>query len=129
MNINAVEHPVFGKMPVLRTHLPKDQKELERVANDDNHVVIRPSHVVWKEGQIAGCISMGALPLILPWLHTKLISPRDSVNMLNLVEGILRGTGHTEWCMPCVAHSPYFKYMEAFGYINCGLTTLFVKKD
>lgn len=123
------EHSVFGKLPIVKPFKDVDWQDLQKLAKDDGHAALAPTNVVWKDNQIVGCVSIAAIPLIIPWMHTKLTTPRDSVNVMTVVEGLLRNGGATRWAMPCVASSPYFKFMESFGYSNCGLTTLFIKVE
>lgn len=126
--MNTPEHTVFAKLPLLKPFRHEDAALLNESAKADGHVALAPTHVIWKEGQIVGCVSVASIPLIIPWMHTKLVGPRDSVNVLNATENLLYAAGHQVWAMPCMANSPYFKFMESFGYLNTGLTTLFFKK-
>lgn len=104
-------------LPWLRPVQDWDLAPLKAAAGDDGHVVIAPTHVIWKEGELAGYVSLGRMPLLLSWLHTHKIKARDTQYVLNLCENLASAAAPGGvLCVPCVEQSPLRPYMEKFGY-------------
>lgn len=104
-----------------------ERARLDLIAKDDGHIVIAPSHVVTKEGEIVGYASLGTLPMLHVWLHSKRVQARDSAAMFQLGENILHARGAVAVCLPCCEESPYYEHMDKFGYRRLGRTVLHVK--
>jgi len=122
------EHAVMEKFVRVRRIREEDMPELVKLAAADNHVVLKPTHVVAKDGEIVGYYSIGAVPVVLTWLDTKKMTAAGSVNSLCFVEDMLQSVGADCVCIPCWESSPFFPYMEKFGYQKTITTTLFVKE-
>lgn len=121
-------HSVLASKPLIRFITQEDIEELVAKANDDNHKVVAPTHVVVKDGEIAGYLSHGAIPTVHVWLSTKKIDSRDTVHILPMMEQIAMEKGSQYMCMPCADSSPYISYMAKFGYANLGHMNFFVRK-
>jgi len=128
--INNPRHSVFDATPTVREFCISDNAKLEAVAKADNHKVILPTHVVIKNGEIVGYISHGAVPTVHMWMDSKKMKARDSVVVLNAAELIARERKHKLMCVPCSEVSPYKDVMGAdgFGYVNIGLSNIFVRQ-
>ena len=121
------EHPVLNKVLRIRRIRPEEVQPLIDEAAKDNHGVFRPTHVATKNGEVVGYLSIGSVPLVYTWMHTQKVTPRDSVNALVFVEDVLKHVGADCVCMPCWENSPYYPYMEEFGYLKLITTTMFAK--
>jgi len=106
----------------------EDMETLTKRAAEDNHVVLKPTHVMEQDGEIVGYLSVGAVPLVLAWTDSKKVKAPASVNALCFVEDVLQAVGADCVCVPCWESSPFFTYMPKFGYQQTITTTLFVKK-
>lgn len=93
---------------------------LEHAAAEDDHIVIDPTHVIHKGGEIVGYIS--ARPTVHWWMHTKKCGPRDSLAVMHALETLLRERGHEEYVILCATNSPYHPLMTRLGYQHLGAT-------
>jgi hypothetical protein len=104
-----------------------DLEALTQVANADGHPVIRPTHVAIKNGEFVGCASVGAVPLILFYMHTKNASARDTFRMIKYCEDTVVGRGATIGCIPCAVNSPIYPFTKKLGFRSIGMMDLFFK--
>jgi hypothetical protein len=102
--------------------------ELVKLAEVDNHLVIAPTHILEKNGQLVGYISLGGVPTALVWTDTKLVKARDSACLLNFMENTVAASGSQFMALPCTTQSPYRPFIERLGYLNCGQHDLLIKK-
>lgn len=110
---------------------PKDAAEvsaLAHLANADKHQIIHPSHLILKDGETAGYLSIFSAPIVLAWFSTKKCEARDSVRAIEAAEVFMRGMGRTHYLTTCDPVSPFFPVMERLGFKNMGATT-FMHKD
>lgn len=114
----------------MRPIQPHDLEVLHERAREDRHEVIAPTHVFTKEGEIVGCVSIGAVPLMLPWFHTRLCHARDSVYYINQMENLAANlfTGSGLICVPVVKESPFQQHIGRLGYLEAGSATVTFKK-
>lgn len=92
-----------------------DRDKLNEAASVDGHSVYYPSTVYEKEGKIVGYYSV-AVPMVLSWQDTKLVTAVDSMKILGHIEGSLRGMPYV--AIPCDPESPYMKFLPKQGYEN-----------
>lgn len=121
------EHDVLKKVVRIRRVTEADMEGLKQAAAEDAHTVLKPTHVLEKDGKFVGYLSIGAVPVVFTWMDSKNIQARESVNTLAYVEDMLKAVGADCVCIPCWEHSPFYKYMESFGYQKTIQTTMFVK--
>lgn len=116
----------------LRPARGRDLEALHQLAREDNHEVIAPTHVFVKDGELIGCASVAAVPLMLPWFHTTKCKAADSVYMINQMENLLANimapNGNDLICVPVVKNSPFEPYIERLEYVNAGTVNLTFKK-
>lgn len=108
-----------------------ERAELERLAHEDNHATIEPTHVFVKGSELVGYASIGAIPLVLPWFSTRKCKTRDSLYFINQMENFLAnamGPGGGLICVPFVQGSPFAPHIEDLGYVNCGPANITFKK-
>jgi hypothetical protein len=97
-------------------------------AKTDDHVVLFPTHAVWKGGEIVGYGSINATPIVNVWLHSEKIGPRDSVQLLGVAEALATTQGLKQIIMPCAENSPFYPMMDKLGFHRLGFTSLNVKQ-
>lgn len=115
----------------LRVRPIGSQSEFDQLvvsAKADDHVVLFPTHAVWKNGEIVGYGSINATPMVNVWLDSKRIGPRDSVQLLGVAEALAATQGLKQIIMPCAENSPFFPMMEKLGFKRLGFTSLNVKQ-
>lgn len=110
-----------GWLPWLRPCRASDLPELVRLAELDGHAVVGPSHVVVKNGRLAGYASLARVPLLLTWLDGRAIVARDTQYLLNMCENAAGNLApDVTLCVPCAHNSPLRPYMPRFGYADSG---------
>jgi hypothetical protein len=100
---------------------------LWKAAQADNHTVLFPTHVVEKDGTVAGYASICNTPILHVWLDSRRISPRDSLMLWKRGEQIVKTKGYGSVILPCANTSPFYPLMERQGYSPIIDTTLFGK--
>lgn len=109
---------------------PITQPEIEVVSKlglEDNHGIIAPTHVVSKGDVLLGCFSVGSIPLVLPWLDTRMCRKFESARAIQQVEDSLRFVGQKFIAIPCGKESPFYRLAERAGYVKVYDNTLFMK--
>ena len=96
-------------------------------AKADGHGTLGITHVVERDKQPIGHISICGVPLVLVWLHTKQSKIRDTLRVLDFFENRIRDGGGTSVLVPCSRSSPYYNTMEGLGYIKGDDLTFFTK--
>ena len=105
-----------------------DTEPLLQAAYEDNHRVMAPTHVVWKDGEIIGYGSCNGAPLLLWWMSREKGTARDTVTLTPQVDKVFK-ENHCSWYLTAVANkSPYFPFMRKLGYKGLGPTNIFLKK-
>lgn len=119
---------------------PAELEQLLVVAREDEHEPILPTHIFRKDGEIVGYASVCALvPLTFggqpkavqfhTWFHTQKLGPRDSFNLINSLENLMRCGSPAEFALvPVSAESPFNKVMPSMGYSAVMETRLWAKK-
>ena len=105
-----------------------DLEPLIKLATDDGHGVVRPTHVAVQDGEFIGYASIGAVPMVLFYMHTKNARPIQTFKMERFCEDELRRNGVPVGCAPCSPSSPIHPYMTKLGFTSFGNMDLFLKK-
>lgn len=109
----------------------KNEEDLERVraaASSDGHVAVAPTHLVERDGLIVGYCSIGAIPVVNAWLHSKIVHPRESMYLLNTAETVAHAMGARRILLPCSPQSPFHPHMARLGYRVLGDATICLKE-
>lgn len=106
----------------------QDMRDVMLAQQTIGHSCILPTHMVMREGEVVGAFSLGAVPLVTAWQDPKRVGARDSAMLISMVDSLLSGTGRPIWAIPCQKDSPYYAFMERFGFVKAGDATLFIKK-
>lgn len=101
--------------------------ELIRLAGRDDHSVVAPTHLVMRDGQIVGYLSLGGMTHAHCWFDTKVQSPRHTIDMMRHGETILREKGILGYVVSCPEHSPFTPHMERLGFKKLFPTVLWRK--
>ena len=112
--------------PQIRKMVEADLDPLVKLANFDGHIVIAPTHIVEKDHQIIGYVSLGVLPTVLVWMDQHRAMVRDSMAVANFFETRVADAGASHVVLPCTENSPYRPYLESVGYVSLGATA-FIK--
>lgn len=113
---------------IRRINPAKDLRDLRERAAADDHVVLTPTHVVEKDGEIVGYLSIGAVPIVNVWMDSEKLGPRDSVAVLGQLDAVMDYAGQPLYYMPCDKASPFSPVMEKLGFARLMETQMFVRK-
>jgi hypothetical protein len=112
----------------IRRIRPEEVPELHALAANDRHVVLAPTHVVVKDGEIVGYLSIGAVPVVHVWMDSGAVQARDSLAVLSQLDAVMDHAGAPVYLMPCAKDSPYLPHMERMDFRELWDTTLFIKE-
>jgi len=93
-----------------------DFQALLKHAHADNHLVISPTHIVDKRGEIVGYISFNSVPMVQGWFDTQRMKARDSARAIHGLEGMARENGFKWLTVLIPTDSPFTPLMSRFGY-------------
>jgi hypothetical protein len=113
-------------MITLQRILPPQVENIAELAKVEDHGVLEPTHIVYNDTAVAGCLSVGSIPMMLAWIG-KANSAFDSKKIVDTVENSLRFSGCRYLAIPCGPLSPFFPLMEKAGYTKVYENTLFIK--
>lgn len=105
-------------MTRIRLCKPDDLDILVKMAKADDHVVLYPTHVVERDNQMLGYISIANVPTVLLWLDTTRAVIRDSHAVMNFYENSISDRGGQAVIVPCNDKSPFRPFIEQVGYHN-----------
>ena len=112
----------------LRPARAEELPALRAAALADNHEIIAPTHVFEKRGEIVGYASLGSVPLVLPWFHTKKCKAADTLYLINQLENLSANSGQKLVCVPFAEGSPLEPFIERLGYVRGGKFNLTFKE-
>lgn len=95
-------------------------KALQDCARQDNHIVVCPTHLVVKGEQIVGYGSVGKVPMLNCWVHSKHVNKFESIRLLREAETMLADRGAEFVILPVAKESPFRKFVKKLGYIVLG---------
>ncbi len=98
------------------------------VAKTDGHGTLAITHILERDKQPIGHLSICGIPLVLMWVHTKHGKIRDSLRLVDFYENTVRASGATAVLVPCSKDSPYYRFMEDVGYVKGDEMTMFFKQ-
>ena len=102
--------------------------DLAKMAKADRHTVVIPSHLVIKKGEIVGYGSIGAVPMLNVWVHSRKVNKFESVRLLHEAEQMLAKGGAQFVILPCANDSPFRKYVGKLGYTELGNASYNLKR-
>ncbi len=114
-------------MTRIRRIVVEDLPILEKLAVADSHAVVLPTHVVERNNQMIGYLSVGVIPTVIIWLDSDRANIRDSVAVETFYENAIADRGGTHVIVPCSDKSPYREYVEKVGYVNMRVG-MFIKR-
>lgn len=105
-----------------------DYEPLLELAREDNHAVIRPTHVMLKDGELIGYASVGGVPLVIFYMNTKKAKATNTFRFERHCEELVRHAGSPLVCAPCSPSSPIYPFMPKLGFVSGGNMDVFIKK-
>lgn len=101
--------------------------ELQKNAAADNHGVLQSTHVIKKNGEIVGFLSIGAIPTVHMWMDSKKTGVKDSIVMEKFFMNECKKNGAKFVVVPVPSHSPYAPLMEKAGYHKLSYDQMWLK--
>lgn len=123
----AVLVPLAPRDQAEADKLPVVLDELRRLAAEDSHMVLQPTHVMVKGEQIIGYLSLNGLPTIHAWFDSHHKHALDSIKMIEHGETILRHQGLRTVAVACAEQSPFTPHLARLGFHKLGTTVLWQK--
>lgn len=93
-----------------------DIEPLRIAAKEDNHVVLWPTHVARRGGELVGYFGINSMPQVHVWMNSKSVSAMESVRCLDALQNVLRCQNWGELVLPCNTDSPYHPFMRKLGF-------------
>ncbi len=121
--ISSIMDRLKSYMTQIRKATDSDLPILSKLAAADDHAVVFPTHVVERDHQMIGYLSVANVPTVLVWLDTHRANIRDSMACMNLYENMVAGVGAPAVIIPCSEKSPFRSLVEQVGYLDlkCGM--------
>tara|TARA_R110002051_G_scaffold270977_1_gene331407 strand:- start:590 stop:952 length:363 start_codon:yes stop_codon:yes gene_type:complete len=108
----------------------KEYEYVSKVAKKDGHSLPNATHVLYnKEGDVVGLWSLASIPLVLVWSDTKKIKKIDSMYHNETLHALMDEKGYKEFLIACDKDSPYYRYMDKFGYESLDWETCMFSKN
>lgn len=106
-----------------------DISNIIAAAGKDHHDVIAPTHVIEKNKEIVGYVSIAGLPMTICHFSTEGMQAEDSFAVINTMECILQNSGAKGVIAPIGKDSPFHKVLmnTKVGYRFLANVDLFVK--
>jgi len=109
-------HNPFQHRIRIRPYGSDDAPRLEIAAARDKHGVAAPSHVMEKDGEIVGYLSINMVPTVLLWMDSKVVRVHDTIDIVNFYENFISAMGWKGFFLPVPTDSPLKPYVESAGY-------------
>lgn len=106
---------------------PDELEELTKAAALEGHGVFFPTEVIKKQGRHIGWLSRVNPPNMWLWLSSTQASPRESLEVIHLVETVQRTLGCPGITVPCKESSPFYPILGRLGYNDLGTYHIFYK--
>jgi len=106
----------------------EDLEEVYAAAAKDEDGILNPTHMVLKNGQVVGAISLQVFCAGW-WMDKKKTKGRESLTVFQILDSLMMDSKIFKYLLPCRDDSPYFKFMEKAGFKKLlGNWSLFLKE-
>lgn len=102
-------------------------RELDELAQANNHQLWAPTHVIRKEGAVCGGVSIGGVPVVNVFFGPK-IKARDTFIVQDAIEKEVVANGWGEYLVSLGPESPMYKHATKWGLRELGQTFLHYRK-
>lgn len=105
-------------------------KRLMDEALTDNHRPIYPTHLVVKDGEVTGSLSVLGIPVVTFWSHSKKMNARGTFDVINIAKNLGRAASGGKPVMTfCPQTSPIFQFLPKLGFRDVGTTNHFLEEE
>lgn len=117
---------LFPEIVPIRTK--EEISTLQKVALEDNHIIIYPTHTVFRGSEVIGGFSLFTMPVLMFWMHSGKAKLRDSLQVNCAINTLAREKGLTSFALLYNESSPYAPHLEkTFKYEKLCQTNLAMK--
>lgn len=106
----------------------EELKALIELAKKDDHVVLGATHILTKNDEIVGYMSIGGITHVHNWFDTENVTASDSIIAISQAEAIMASQGVKNYIVACDEQSPFFSKMDRLGFKALFNTNLFTKE-
>lgn len=110
---------------IRRVEFKDDVRAIQSAMEGQDQLLVTPTHILHKGGDVVGYWSIGAVPLVLAWHHNDLTAS-DSYHLVNTLQTVCNDRGHSNHLLGLSKHSPYVEYISRVGYQAFGRTNLYL---
>ena len=101
-----------------------------KMAEKNGHSVPYATHILHnKEGDVVGLWSLASVPMVFVWHHTEKMNRTDSIYCNETIAALMDEKGINNFFIACDKSSPYYKYMDKFGYESLDWETCIFSKN
>lgn len=113
-------------LPITRKiQSPAEIDALEKAMDGQDSLIVAPTHLVRKDGQIVGHWAINSIPVVQAWHDDNLIN-RDSYYLINTLQTTLNDRGINRHMVALSKESPYNSLMHRVGYTLAGNANLYI---
>lgn len=105
-----------------------DLEPLALATAHDNHVLIRPTHVLIDNGEFRGYASVGVVPTVIFWVDSKNGNGRCVSKLWRTVNEELLVNGATMALFPCQVDSPLRGLLKNRSHASFNNVEMFIRK-
>ena len=85
--------------------------EAQDAAKENGRVLMFPSHVIFKKGEIIGAFCTRS-PTVYWWTHSEKVTRSDSKYIFNSLETLMNEGNSPTYILPCHLESPYYSILN-----------------
>ena len=103
-------------------------EHLVPAAEKNNAGIWAATHLIVKDEECVGYVSIGALPFVATWMHRTKLRNRECLGVLNFVENHVAATlGSDNLILPVHTGSAMLPFVERLGYVKTEFDYVFIK--
>jgi hypothetical protein len=95
---------------------PAAREKLAAAAAADGHDVSMATHyLVGPDGELIGTLGLPKTATVHVWMNTKTQNPRNTLDAVKLLHGLMTANGMPHYCIPCPVDSPLYPFAKRVG--------------
>lgn len=128
MSVETIPLPLLKRARLVAIKDNETARRLFEAAQKDKHTCIAPTHVMVRDDQIIGYLSLGGMPVVQAWFDSQSGHALDSLKMIEMGEAIFDTQGVKGFCVAVSEDSPFAPHMERLGFKPLMKTVLWHKQ-
>lgn len=111
----------------LRSIHQDDVNDLQELAKRDGHDLWAPTHIIEKDGEMVGSVSIDGIPMCTVFISQDVDSPFALRSISKEIEEVMRNYGDRHYFIVAGPRSPAYRFLPKGGYVGFN-TTLWYKE-